>query len=46
VVTFGGALKRPSSIASTLTIASGQRGHIGLSFESTYGWTVVTAFSA
>lgn len=46
VVTFGGALKRPSSITSTLTIASGLRGHIGLSFESTYGWTVVTAFAA
>ena len=46
VVTFGAALKRPSSIASTLTIPSGQRGHIGLSFESAYGWTVVTAFAA
>lgn len=45
-VTFGGTLRRPTSIASTLTIPSGQRGHIGLSFESTYGWTVVTAFAA
>ena len=46
VVTFGGALKRPTTIASTLTIASGARGHIGLSYESAYGWTVVTAFAA
>jgi hypothetical protein len=46
VVTFGGALKRPSSIASTLTIPSGQRGDIGLYFESTYGWTVTTAFTS
>lgn len=46
VVTFGAALKRPTSIASTLTIPSGQRGVIGLSFESAYGWTVVTAFAA
>lgn len=46
VVTFGGALKRPSSIASTLTIASGQRGDVGLYFESTYGWTVTTSFAA
>ena len=45
-VSFVAALKRPSSIASTLTIPSGQRGTIGLSFESTYGWTVVTAFTA
>jgi hypothetical protein len=46
VVTFAAALKRPASIASTLTIASGQRGTVGLSFESAYGWTVVTAFAA
>jgi hypothetical protein len=46
VVTFNAALKRPSSIVQTLTIASGQRGHIGLSYESTYGWTVMCAFSA
>lgn len=46
VVTFGAALKRPSSISSTLTIPSGQRGTIGLQFESVYGWTVTTAFTA
>jgi hypothetical protein len=46
VVTFGAALKRPTSIASTLTIASGQRGVIGLYYEGTYGWTVMTAFAA
>jgi hypothetical protein len=46
VVTFNAALKRPSSIVQTLTIPSGQRGHIGLSYESTYGWTVMCAFSA
>jgi len=45
-VTFVGALKRPTSIASTLTIPASQRGHIGLSFEAAYGWTVVTAFAA
>jgi hypothetical protein len=46
VVTFNAALKRPSSIVSTLTIPSGQRGHIGLSYEATYGWTVMCAFAA
>jgi hypothetical protein len=46
VVTFGSALKRPSSIASTLTVPSGQRGVCGLYFESIYGWTVTTAFTA
>jgi hypothetical protein len=46
VVTFGAALKRPGSIASSLTVPSGQRGTVGLYFESTYGWTVTTAFTA
>lgn len=46
VVTFGAALKRPGSIASSLTVPSGQRGTIGLYFESAYGWTVTTAFTA
>ena len=46
VVTFGAALKRPTSIASTLTVPSSQRGTIGLYFESAYGWTVTTAFAA
>ena len=46
VITFNAALKRPTSIASTLTIPSGQRGTVGLIFESTYGWTVTTAFTA
>jgi hypothetical protein len=46
VVTFGAALKRPSSIASTLTIPASQRGTVGLYFESVYGWTVTTAFTA
>jgi hypothetical protein len=46
VITFNAALKRPSSISSTLTISSGQRGTVGLLFESTYGWTVTTAFTA
>lgn len=46
VITFNAALKRPSSIASTLTVPSGQRGTVGLIFESTYGWTVTTAFTA
>lgn len=45
-VTFAAAFKRPTSIASTLTVPSGQRGTIGLQFESTYGWTVMTAFAA
>lgn len=43
VVTFAGTLKRPSAIVSTLTIASGLRGDIGLYFESAYGWTVRAA---
>lgn len=46
VVTFVAALKRPASIASTLTIPAGQRGDIGLYLESTYGWTVTTAYAA
>lgn len=46
VVTFVAAIKRPTSIASTLTIASGQRGTVGLYYESAYGWTVTTAFAA
>lgn len=45
-ITFAAALKRPTSIASSLTPASGQRATIGLYFESTYGWTVTTAFTA
>jgi hypothetical protein len=46
VVSFVAAIKRPTSIASTLTIPAGQRGNIGLLYESTYGWTVMTAFAA
>lgn len=46
VVTFAGTLKRPASIASTLTIASGLRGDIGLTYESAYGWTVGMAYVA
>jgi hypothetical protein len=43
VVTFAGTLKRPSAIASTVTIANGLRGDIGLYYESAYGWTVRAA---
>jgi hypothetical protein len=43
VVTFASGLKRPSGMASTLTIASGLRGDVGLYFESAYGWTVLAA---
>ena len=43
VVTFAAALKRPSSMASTLTIPSGLRGDVGLAYESAYGWTVLAA---
>lgn len=43
VVTFGSALKRPLAIASTLTIPSGGRGDIGLYYESTDGWSVLSA---
>lgn len=46
VVTFGAALKRPTSIASTLTIPASQRGVVGLYYEAAYGWTVMTAFAA
>jgi len=46
VITFNAALKRPSSIASTLTVPASQRGTVGLYFESAYGWTVTTAFTA
>jgi hypothetical protein len=46
VVTFGAALKRPTSIASTLTVPASQRGVIGLYYEAAYGWTVMTAFAA
>ena len=43
VVTFAASLKRPSAMASTLTIASGLRGDIGLYYEAAYGWTVLAA---
>lgn len=43
VVSFAASLKRPSGMASTLTIASGLRGDIGLAYESGYGWTVLAA---
>lgn len=46
VVTFAATIKRPTSIVSTLTIPAGQRGNIGLSYESAYGWTVMCAFAA
>jgi hypothetical protein len=43
VVTFAAALKRPTAIASTMTIFAGQRGDIGLYYEAAYGWTVRAA---
>jgi hypothetical protein len=43
VVTFSGLLKRPSSIGTTVTIANGLRGDIGLYYEAAYGWTVRAA---
>ena len=43
VVTFNASYKRPSHIASTLTIPSGLRGDIGLLYEAAYGWTVLAA---
>lgn len=43
VVTLASAFKRPSGIASTLTIANGLRGDIGLYYEAAYGWTVRAA---
>jgi hypothetical protein len=46
VVTFAAGIKRPSSIASTLTIASGLRGDIQLYYESAYGWTATSALVA
>lgn len=46
VVSFVAPLRRPSSIASTLTIPASQRGTIGMYYEATYGWTITTAFTA
>lgn len=46
VVTFAAGLKRPSGIASTLTVGSGLRGDVLLAYESAYGWTVLAAVAA
>lgn len=43
IVTLHASLRRPASIASTLSIASGKRGDIGLLFEAADGWTVLAA---
>lgn len=42
-VTFAAGFRRPSSIASTLVIASGKRGDVGLLYETADGWTVLAA---
>jgi hypothetical protein len=42
-VTFAAGFKRPSAIGTTVTIPSGQRGDVGLYYESAYGWTVRAA---
>lgn len=43
-VTFHANLKRPSHIASTLVIASGGRGDIGMVYETAFSaWTVLAA---
>jgi len=43
-VTFDSALKRPSTIASTLVIATGKRGDVGLLYETAdSAWTVLAA---
>lgn len=42
-LTFHADYKRPSSIANTLVIPSGNRGDVGLHYETAYGWTVAAA---
>jgi hypothetical protein len=43
IVTFDSGLKRSSPLGTTLTIASGKRGDVQMIYESTDGWTVLTA---
>ena len=43
VVTFHANIRRPATIASTLSIASGKRGDVGLLYEAADGWTLLAA---
>lgn len=42
-VTFASGLRRPASIGTTLVIASGKRGDVGLVYEDVDGWTILAA---